>query len=203
MCKDIKIKKQIIESMKNVEQQYYTSLVATIESSPKNIKRERNYCYEFYHQMRSNSQLMQLIEDDYTFSSEMDKSGHEIIKENLIPDFILHRPSKMTSKNKDNLLVMEVKVALEDIKGIIKDFNSLSVMISEYSYHHGIFILINHSLDELRKKFKRIIVKKDFKRIEEKYRDSFSKIDIICSKEMSVIGEVVTLEELYEEISYE
>lgn len=132
------IKSQIIISMKNVEQQYYTPLVAKSELITDTIKRERNYCYELYHQMRSNTELMSLIED-YTFSSEIDKRGHELFEDDLIPDFILHRPGKMSFEDKDNLLVIEVKTVLDSksYSGIAKDFYNLSLMLSKYRYQYG------------------------------------------------------------------
>ncbi len=195
------IKSQIIISMKNVEQQYYTPLVAKSELTSDTIKRERNYCYELYHQLRSNKILMEMIKENYTFSSEIDKRGHELFEDDLIPDFILHRPGKMSFENKDNLLVIEVKVVLDSnsYDGIAKDFYNLSLMLSEYGYQYGIFILINHDLNEFKRKFRYICNKSWFANMKENQKEKFSEIDIICSKEEGKIDSIITLEKLMKE----
>lgn len=195
------IRKQIVESMKNVEQQYYTPLVAKSENTSDYIKRERNHCYELYHQLRTNKVLMEMIKDNYTFSSEIDKRGHELFKDGLIPDFILHRPGKMSFEDKDNLLVIEVKAVLDgnSYDGIAKDFYNLSLMLSNYRYQYGMFILINHDSIELERKLEHICNKSWLANMKENQRKKFSEIDIVCSKKEGKVDKVITLEELIKE----
>lgn len=198
------IKNQIINSMKKVDQQYYMPLVAESEETSHTIKRERNFCYELYHQMRSNTELMCLIED-YAFSCEFDKRGHKLFKHGLIPDFILHRAGKMTLENKDNLLVMEIKVVLNShtFDGIAKDFNSLSLMLSNYKYQYGIFILINHSLEKLQMNIENICKSKEYIKITNKQKKKFSSIDVICLESQTSEENIITLDKLIKGIDHE
>lgn len=114
----------------------------------KPIARERVYCYELYHQMRS------IQENDnkypslckYILHAEIDKSGHPRIHNNFNPDMIIHTPGTMDN----NLAVIEVKSA-NKIKGIIKDFQTLKCMLKCYGYKYGIFISTGFSLKELSK----------------------------------------------------
>lgn len=198
------IRDLIIECMKGVDQQYYTPLVAKSEKISETIKRERNFCYELYHQMRSNDDLMDKIED-YTFSCEFDKKGHKLIEDDLIPDFILHRPGKMSLKTCDNFLVIEVKVVLNSNSylGIAKDFHTLSLMLSDYKYQYGIFILINYSLKQLQKSAKNICKTTEYLKITEKQKKKFSSIDIVCLKSPKSKEKIITLDELIKGINHE
>ena len=69
------------------------------------IYRERVYCYELYHQMRT------LWPKGSTFrlNGEVDKRAHPILKglgaDHAIPDLLVHRPGTM----KGNHAVIEVK----------------------------------------------------------------------------------------------
>lgn len=189
--------------MKKVNQQYYTPLFANLTDRPEIRRRERNYCYELYHQMRINPCLMKKIkENNYIFNSEIDKGGHPIIKENINPDFILHRQGQMGNEDDDNFLVIEVKSELNSnsYHGIAKDIKNLSKMTNEYDYRHGMFILINFSLEELKKKIRFITNKSEYLEIKEDWKKTFSKVDIICSKKENEIDEIITLKKLVEVI---
>jgi hypothetical protein len=48
-----------------------------------------------------------------------------------------------------NTLVVEVKGTLKRRKEIIEDFSTILRFVSSYQYQAGIFIIYNHSLDEL------------------------------------------------------
>ena len=84
--------------------------------------RERVYCYELYHQMRS------LWPDpcDYSLNGEVDKRGHPIIAAltaaMAIPDLLVHTPGSMQG----NHAILEVKHANASRDGIRKDLRTLS-----------------------------------------------------------------------------
>ena len=65
--------------------------------------RERVYCYELYHQMRSGWPP----KTEYRLNGEVDKRSHPLIRGNPIPDFIVHKPG-ITSHD---YAVIEVKSA--------------------------------------------------------------------------------------------
>ena len=77
-----------------------------IDGSNLPIYRERVYCYELYHQLRT------IWPDDYPFSlgGEVDKSGHPLFRDHpklrdAKPDLLVHQPGNMDG----NLVVLEVK----------------------------------------------------------------------------------------------
>ena len=63
------------EATKNISREFYQLPVAGKEDP---IYRERVYCYELYHQLRS----LWPTETEYTLSGEVDKSGHPLIRNN-------------------------------------------------------------------------------------------------------------------------
>ena len=69
------------------------------------IYRERVYCYELYHRLRS--VMNELF--PYLLNGEIDKSRHPYMQGNNLdgvkPDLLLHRPGDMDA----NLVAMEVK----------------------------------------------------------------------------------------------
>lgn len=110
---------------------------------PSGIVRERVFCYELYHQIR-----LELDNDDcITLNGEIDKRGHvDFADEDRVnPDFVFHIPGI----HEGNTIICEVKGVL-DRSGIVKDFRTLSTFISKYNYKAGVFILYNHTIEELR-----------------------------------------------------
>src|SRR5262249_333596 len=89
------------------------------------IYRERVYCYELYHQMRS------LWPDHcpYYLNGEVDKRAHPILTKlgvGGIPDLLVHQPGDMAG----NYAIIEVKNALVGTSGIRNDLqNSLDLLV--------------------------------------------------------------------------
>ena len=98
--------------------------------------RERVYCYELYHQLRS---ILGVL-DDYTLNGEVDKRGHPLL-ESLLgevkPDFIYHMPGKM----ENNLVVVEVKRISTPINEINKDINKLKGFLEKAGYYRAIILV--------------------------------------------------------------
>ena len=134
----------MVASLQEVRSEYF-NLITTDEES--GIVRERVFCYEFYHKMRCNMDETLGI----TLNGEVSKQSHQsFLKEHRkTPDFIFHRPGTM----ENNLIICEVKGKLFEKKGtkadLIKDFETLEAFVSRYQYKAGVFVLYNHSLEEL------------------------------------------------------
>lgn len=120
----------------------YLNLKTTYE--PKGIVRERVFCYELYHQLRKLNLAQEL-----KLNGEVDKRGHtDFDKEDRRnPDFVFHVPGT----HLNNTIVMEVKGALSKPKKVIKDFSTLHLFVSKYDYEAGVFLLYNHTIQDLRK----------------------------------------------------
>jgi len=115
-----------------IEHEYFQLPVAGRESA---IYRERCYCYELYHQIRSlwGGGLEKI-------SGEVDKSGHPIIRgnglDNTKPDFIVHIPESMD----ENTAVIEVKPITANPNGIRKDINTLVSYLNHARYKYAIYL---------------------------------------------------------------
>ncbi len=111
------------------------------------VLRERVYCYELYHQMRT----LWPNSCKYTLTGELDKKSHPILKDleferiggtrsNLsmkIPDLLVHVPGDMA----ENFAVIEVKHVRSDNAGIKKDIETLSLFIEKAKYEEGILLI--------------------------------------------------------------
>jgi hypothetical protein len=130
-------------SIGKVGQEYY-HLQTTYE--PSGIVRERVFCYELYHQIRSQMTPCHKL----SLNGEIDKRGHKDFecKDWKNPDFVFHIPGT----NEHNTIVIEVKGKLSGYESeIMDDLQTLLTFISKYGYTAGIFILYNHTFDELKK----------------------------------------------------
>ena len=158
-----RILNMIQESIRKVDRKYFM-LETTYE--PSGIVRERVFCYELYHQIRIHHD-----NNTITLNGEIDKAGHTKFEEQdrKNPDFVFHIPGQMEG----NTSVVEVKGKLVK-EDVIKDFNTLTTFVKKYNYKFGIFIIYNHSLDEL----KRILIKNQ---CEICYTETFDKIDILSA----------------------
>lgn len=122
----------------NIEQIYFQLPIATLEDP---IYRERVYCYELYHRLRS------IWPDNYPYSlgGEVDKAGHPLFRDeplkNLKPDILVHQPGDMTG----NLVVLEVKPIEANREGIEKDLISITAFISRAHYHQGMYLIYGGS----------------------------------------------------------
>ena len=182
---------EIIKSIEKIDSNFYGLNVAGKYKINKKYF-ERNFCYELYHQMRNNNNLKHFLWNrNLTISSEIIKRGHKIIRSNKIPDFIIHEPGTMNK----NSIIIEVKTDI-DYKGIAKDFHTLSLFVSKYSYKRGLFILANYSLDDLKNKTCFII--NHFNNENKLDKSILDQISIICTKESGFVDETITLKKLLE-----
>ena len=70
--------KLVYDAMRNVSKEFFEIEIA---EDVKEKRRERVYCYELYHQIRSLQEKNNL--NDFTVNAEIDKRGHSIITENF------------------------------------------------------------------------------------------------------------------------
>lgn len=100
------------------------------------VTRERVYCYELYHQMRS----IWPADVDLTLSGEVDKAGHEVLRRlgmrAAIPDLLVHQPGFMER----NHAIIEVKPACARKEGIRKDIATLSEFRISAGYERAIYL---------------------------------------------------------------
>ena len=151
------MEENLIENIKtainNVPESFYQVYYVGKSNDIKIAYRERVWCYEFYHQMRK----LNFIDESACINGEIDKSGNDNFSKRINPDFLIHKQGT----NSNNLCTIEVKLNLD--KGEIdKDFCTLTEMLNEHNYKYGIFILINHSFDELKNKYRHNGLKKCF-----------------------------------------
>jgi hypothetical protein len=117
------------------------------------IYRERVYCYELYHQLRT--LLESLAQGDpltrFVLNAEIDKQHHPFIEHHM-PDFVFHIPGTM----EQNLVVIEVKPISARPDGIGKDMESLTYFTSDARYERGIELVYGDgSLDNFIREFPR------------------------------------------------
>jgi hypothetical protein len=130
----------IREAFRAIEPAYFR-IQTTYE--PTGIVRERAFCYELYHQIR-----LRMHRHRLSLNGEIDKRGHIDFrqKDQRNPDFVFHIPGTHAG----NTLVVEVKGRLDiDPAEIIKDLNTLLTFVDRYGYEGGVFLLYNHSFEEL------------------------------------------------------
>jgi hypothetical protein len=100
--------------------------------------RERVYCYELYHQLRS------ILERDrrlpYILNGEVDKSGHPLLLDEIgprKPDFIVHVPRSMHG----NLAVIEVKPITSTLDAFREALLSLRSFLERAQYFGAIALV--------------------------------------------------------------
>jgi len=100
------------------------------------IYRERVYCYELYHQMRT----LWPEECDFTLNGEVDKQSHPILRKlgitHAIPDFLVHTPGSM----KGNHAIIEVKSENAARGGITEDLAKLARFTVDVGYARAIYL---------------------------------------------------------------
>ncbi len=129
------------KSAEKIEEKYFFVKVAYRNEVS---LRERIYCYELYHQLRSNLP----IEFGYTLFGEPDKSGHPEFKRALKPDFIFHVPGTM----ENNVVVIEVKPIDARRNKIREAIKNLKVFLETKEYGYAI-LLVFGLRNELPEKF--------------------------------------------------
>lgn len=174
----------IKEALDYVTDPYY-NLKTTYE--PSGIVRERVFCYELYHQMRRIQENTR--QNKLTLNGEIDKRGHKKFarKDQKNPDFVLHIPGEMIG----NTIIVEVKGQIEP-NGCLKDFKTIKLFLHSYEYKLGVFILYNHTIQELREKLLDRL-KREFRH---PAKDEASKIFILCKKSERIRSEVANLRDL-------
>ena len=133
---------KIKQAIDNIPKEFYYVKFLSHNNEVLTCFRERVWCYEFYHQMR----LLNFIDDkDVCINAEPDKTGNNLFQRPINPDFIIHEQGS----NDKNLCVIEVKLNLDNKSGIEKDLENLTEMLKKHHYKQAIFVLINHSKNEL------------------------------------------------------
>lgn len=139
----------IIEAMSEIAPEYFEVKRASLP--PK--KRERVYCYELYHQMRSLGGF-----GDFTLHGEIDKRGDKRFNSSN-PDFVIHHPGRRGTG--DNFITIEVKVD-DRQSGIVADLEQLDYMVDKHKYKYGVFILVGHNMQWFRTNRKTAINDEDY-----------------------------------------
>jgi hypothetical protein len=139
----INLFKEIFARSTEAIQYYYMKVPIASEPAPK--YRERVYCYELYHQLRTFSDR---INFPFKMSGELDKSGHPVIYgtnlDNAKPDLVIHQPGDMGY----NLVAIEVKPINASTKGIAKDLKRLTAFRRHPAhYQHAIFLVYSDEDD--------------------------------------------------------
>ena len=153
----------IKKGFNNITQDYFL-----LETTYGEIKRERIFCYELYHQMRccwyDNSPIK--------LHGEIDKRGHGGFNQEhqKNPDFVFHIPGEFDN----NRVIVEVKGNIS-INGIRKDIETLTTFIERYRYRMGVYLIFNYSLSEIRNELLRDSILNISPKI-------FENITIICKK---------------------
>lgn len=124
----------------NVPSQYFQ---LPVDGQEDLIYRERVYCYELYHQLRTvwpeNTQ--------YSLGGEVDKSGHRLIRgnglDNCKPDFLVHVPGDMGG----NFAIIEVKTIKAIRSEIKKDVATLISFLDYAGYERAILLFYGRKND--------------------------------------------------------
>lgn len=104
------------------------------------VYRERVYCYELYHRMRTRWEGA-----PYSLGGEIDKAGHPLFRggpyARAKPDFLVHIPGEMDH----NLAVVEVKPATAASVEVQRDFQKLKWFCEKARYFAGIMLIYGES----------------------------------------------------------
>jgi len=116
-----------------IDREYFQLPVFGRESA---AYRERQYCYELYHQLRQGWPT-----GGYHLSGEIDKSGHPVIRgndlDNTKPDFLIHIPEDMDH----NFAVLEVKPITGRLGGVKKDVLTLLAYLEHGQYERAFYLV--------------------------------------------------------------
>ena len=108
------------------------------------VYRERVYCYELYHQMRS----IWPHDTPFYLNGEIDKAAHPILAQfgadRVKPDLLVHRPGYMEG----NHAVIEVKTCRTDKAGILKDLGTLNIFVRDVGYARAMFLVFGYEVDQ-------------------------------------------------------
>lgn len=139
---------KLADATKKIGASYFSLPVAGLEDS---IYRERVYCYELYHQLRSVWGDMA-----FTLSAEVDKAGNPSILDVNIkqakPDFIVHIPGQTGPLA--NFAVIEVKQVTAQLQGLKKDIRNLLAFRQSQNYRRAIYLF--YGKGDMKKVFQKI-----------------------------------------------
>lgn len=119
--------------------------------------RERAYCYELYHQLRSSPEFRDnagaFVCGDvrYMLNGELTKTGHPRFRFGSAPDLLIHEPGTMAS----NLVVIEVKRAraVRNRRQVEKDLQTLKTFVrqgeGDGKYARGVYLIYGQEDDPI------------------------------------------------------
>jgi len=109
------------------------------------IYRERVYCYELYHQMRT----LWPSNTEFYLNGELDKAAHPILRElgadHAKPDLLVHHPGDMSG----NHAIIEVKTPDAQVAGIRKDLETLALFRTYVGYERAIYLLYGYETEKV------------------------------------------------------
>ena len=107
------------------------------------VYRERVYCYELYHQMRSHWPP----DCPYYLNGEIDKAAHPILTalgaSHAKPDLLVHQPGYM----KGNYAIIEVKPPQPALLEIRIDLEKLALFVTRVGYRRAIYLHYGYGID--------------------------------------------------------
>ncbi len=125
-------REKMITATARITAEYFQLPVANAESA----YRERVYCYELYHQLRSEWQQF-----PFSLGGEVDKGGHPHFRggpyANSKPDLLVHHPGDMGR----NLACVEVKPCTRPYAEFRDDLKKLTWFCRHAEYHGAIFLV--------------------------------------------------------------
>jgi hypothetical protein len=119
--------------------------------------RERVYCYELYHQLRSRWPPG----CPFTLNGEVDKAGHRLLRQveadKYKPDLLVHVPGDMGG----NFAAIEVKPCTASPSAIRKDLTSLALFSNSVGYQRAIYLVYGYETERAVKRIQRAMAKID------------------------------------------
>jgi hypothetical protein len=132
----------LAEATAKIDHEYF---LLPIAGGP-HVYRERVYCYELYHQMRSRWPPKNVC--PYFLNGEVDKSGHALLNQRGFngekPDLLVHGPGGMDG----NHAVIEVKPSNVDRSGIASDLTKLALFRNQGEYQRGLYLIYGNAANE-------------------------------------------------------
>jgi hypothetical protein len=132
------------EATSNIGEEYFLLPVVDVPA----VFRERVYCYELYHQLRS----LWPTDSPYRLNGEVDKRSHPYFEGKLAPkpDLLVHVPG-----SDENYAAIEVKSSSGSLSGIRKDFQTLAIL-RKLGYQKSLFLIYGESITSVREKLDRL-----------------------------------------------
>ena len=121
----------------SIAYEYYSLPVDSAAS----VYRERVYCYELYHQMRTRWPH----KTAWRINGEVDKRLHPYFDDTdtLVPDLLIHQPG-----TRRNHAVIEVKRSSLRADGIEKDLSALTTLSCRFGYERPIYLIFGPNSEQ-------------------------------------------------------